>query len=128
MRQKILSRVNPVRMRAILDEAVLHRLVGGASTMREQLLHLAYIADLPNIHLSILPWTAGAHGSPEGAFDLLVMNRPYSNVGYAETPAGAIFVERADADRFGDRHARLQSCALSADDSKSLLLALSTEF
>ncbi len=116
-RQRILERATPPRLHVVLDESVLHRLVGDHKIMFDQLLHLADVADRNDITVVVLPWAAGAHASPEGCFDVLVMGEPYSAVGYAETPCGAVFLERDDVDRLAERHARLSAAALCQADS-----------
>lgn len=116
-RQKIFTREGPVRFITVLDESVLHRRIGGDEVMRAQLLHLLNLTEDGTVVIHVLPWTVGAHASPEGCFDVLVMEEPYTAVGYAETPAGAFFLERDDVDRLQGRHTRLLEAALSPADS-----------
>ncbi|GAA1824302.1 hypothetical protein GCM10009735_69120 [Actinomadura chokoriensis] len=56
---------------AVLNEAVIHRQVGGARTMQDQLHHLGEMAKLPNVTLQVLPFDAGAHPAMSGSFTLL---------------------------------------------------------
>src|SRR6266540_5359686 len=60
-RQKMLTDTQPPEYWAILDEAVLHRTVGGPAIMREQLLRLIEVSDLPHVTLQVVPFSAGAH-------------------------------------------------------------------
>lgn len=60
-RQSILVRPNPPRVRLLLGEASLHRMVGGAEVLREQLKHLVDVGQMPNVSIRILPFAAGAH-------------------------------------------------------------------
>ncbi|MEU9890804.1 helix-turn-helix transcriptional regulator [Sphaerisporangium sp. NPDC051017] len=55
-RQAILTRSDPKppRLRAVIDELVLHRLVGSADVMRQQLEHLAEIAG-PEVSVQVVP-------------------------------------------------------------------------
>ncbi|WP_067822746.1 helix-turn-helix domain-containing protein [Actinomadura kijaniata] len=53
-RQQVLHRPQPLRMSVVLDESVLHRRVGDARVMAEQLDHLRQISILPNVDLRIL--------------------------------------------------------------------------
>lgn len=55
-RQQVLSGDGPPRLLAILDEALLHRLVGGVGVMRAQLFHLTACARLSNIEMRVLPF------------------------------------------------------------------------
>ena len=56
-RQAILDRDNPPMLWVVIDEAVLHREVGGPKVMREQLLHLAAMSGRPNIALQVIPYS-----------------------------------------------------------------------
>lgn len=124
---EILNRKTPPTMQVILDESVLHRRVGSAEVMREQLTHLLELSKRPNIHLRILPFSAGAHESPEGAFKYFVMEDPYPDVVYAETPNGAIYLEQAEADPAARRYDRLWEKSLSTDVTTERVSALIEE-
>ncbi|MEW1660449.1 helix-turn-helix transcriptional regulator [Streptomyces sp. NPDC093707] len=68
-RQHVLRRERPLAMWCVLDEAVLHRPMGGASAMAGQLRHLLEISEeLPGVNLQVLPFSAGAHTGVDGAF------------------------------------------------------------
>jgi len=56
--EKVLGREVPPEITAILDEAVLHRQVGGPEVLRRQLLHLVALASNPHIRIHVLPFTA----------------------------------------------------------------------
>lgn len=108
---------DPVRLTAVLDEAVLRRLVGGVSVLRAQLDHLAQRASQPNIDLLVLPAAAGAHASPDGPFEILEMPEPYSGFGLIQTPAGQVCVESTDAVRLAGLYDRLCEMALTGADA-----------
>jgi hypothetical protein len=55
MRQELLTRDPPLRLSAVIDEAVLRRKIGDASLMQAQLRHLAAAAEIPNVELRIMP-------------------------------------------------------------------------
>lgn len=59
-RQDVLRSASPLRLSAVLDEAVLRRPVGGPRVMAEQLRQLAAVAKLPHVRLQVLPFTAGS--------------------------------------------------------------------
>lgn len=67
-RQEVLRATAPLALGVVLDEAVLHRAVGGERVMKEQLRHLLEMADLPHVRLQVLPFAAGAHTGLTGAF------------------------------------------------------------
>ncbi len=83
-----------VRLRE-LDEAVLYRLVGGPTIMREQLDHLTEVAQLPHVAVSVHPFRAGAHSSIGAAFTLLRFADTLGmNCVYLENDRGALYLER----------------------------------
>ncbi|MGY0023062.1 helix-turn-helix domain-containing protein [Streptomyces sp. cg35] len=55
----------------ILDEAALHRQIGGTRVLRGQLQHLLDVAQQPRVSLQVLPFTAGAHFATLNSFILL---------------------------------------------------------
>jgi transcriptional regulator with XRE-family HTH domain len=60
-----------VNFRFVLDEAVLHRTVGGPTVMHEQLRRLLGRSEQPNIEIRVLPYSAGAHPALESNFTLI---------------------------------------------------------
>jgi transcriptional regulator with XRE-family HTH domain len=71
-RQQRIYGVNgpPINLVAIFDESVIRHNVGGPDVMREQLLHVLELSDLPNITLGVLPYSVGAHLGMAGAFKI----------------------------------------------------------
>lgn len=47
--------------RFLIDESIIHRVVGGPDVMRRQLRHLYDVAELPNVTLKIVPYTEGLY-------------------------------------------------------------------
>jgi hypothetical protein len=54
-RQSVLERTYPPLLWVLLDENVLHRHVGGATMMQDQMTHLAAMARRPNITVQLIP-------------------------------------------------------------------------
>ncbi|GAA1802146.1 helix-turn-helix transcriptional regulator [Planosporangium flavigriseum] len=79
-----------LRFWAILDEAVIRRVVGGPAVMRAQLERLVEAARLPNVTVQVLPFAAGGHAGMLGAFTIL---------SFASDPE-VVYVEGATADQF----------------------------
>src|ERR1700759_60629 len=65
-RQAILDRDDPPELFAVIDEAALHRPVGGPGVMADQLGHLADIAARAIVR--IIPASTGVHDGLQGAF------------------------------------------------------------
>lgn len=97
-RQKRLLSEDPLDYWVILDEAALHRLVGGTKVMRSQLEHVATLAEDHRVVLQIIPFSAGAHTGMEGNFTVLQFASPeIPDSVYLEHRAGGLFLNR-DAD------------------------------
>lgn len=61
VRQEILEREEPPTIVIVLDESVLHRLIGSTETMHEQLARLIELSKRPNIFIHVLPARNGAN-------------------------------------------------------------------
>lgn len=70
-RQQILHRENGGELQFILDESVIHRVVGTAQTMFEQLHHLRKLNNRQHISIQIVPFTAGVKAAMNGSFAIL---------------------------------------------------------
>jgi hypothetical protein len=69
-RQAIFDAAEPPQVIAVLDEVVLHRFIGSAKIMREQLVQLAEMSERPYITVQIIPGTTGAHAGLAGIFQI----------------------------------------------------------
>jgi transcriptional regulator with XRE-family HTH domain len=124
-RQNLLTQPDPPLFNAVLDEAVLHRQVGGPRPMQAQLEHLIEIADLPNVTVQVIPFTFGAHPGVESNFNILDMRAPTPGVVFVEGLVGFLYLERADdLERYHAIFDRLQSIALSPKDTINLIVKI----
>ncbi|MGC4764723.1 helix-turn-helix domain-containing protein [Micromonospora sp. DT46] len=70
-RQRILTGENPPQLVAVLDESALSRTGDGFSgIMAEQVSHLVAMAELPHVHVHVIPATTGLHIGLSGPFAL----------------------------------------------------------
>ena len=69
-RQAILERPKPPHVVVVLDEPVLHRLIGSSQVMADQLTHIAEMSERPNVSVQVIPADTGANAGLSGAFDL----------------------------------------------------------
>ena len=124
-RQAALTRANPVEYHALIDEAALHRLVGGPEVMADQVDHLVEMAGRPNVTIQVLPYSVGAYGAQVGAMFLLDFDQSDEpRTAYVEALTGMVPVEDEEAEVLSavwDDAARL---ALTAEDSVSLIGAV----
>jgi transcriptional regulator with XRE-family HTH domain len=118
-RQDMLTKPNPIELWAVIDEAALHRLMGGAEVMRGQVARLVELADLPNVTLQVLPFTKGAHAGVIGAFTLIEFpDQTDNDVVYVDSPAGNIYLEKdKDLRRYTLVFDHLRAAALPPDES-----------
>ncbi|WP_269327088.1 helix-turn-helix domain-containing protein [Kineosporia mesophila] len=87
---------DPPLVTAVIGESALHRIIGSADIMREQLRYLRRLSDeKTNVEVRILPWSGGAHpGLRGGAFTLLEFTEPDTDVVYLESQADARYLEK----------------------------------
>lgn len=122
-RQERLTNSEPPDYWAVLNEAVIRRTVGGGEVMSRQLGHIAAMAELPNVTVQVLPFSAGVHPAMEGPYSILGFPEPHDpDVVYLEGQAGSIYLEKAaEAERFSQMFNHLIAKALSPDDSVRLI-------
>lgn len=121
-RQGRLTEEPPLRLSVVLDEAVLHRLVGGPAVMAAQLKHLVEVAKRPHIEIQVITYEAGAHPAMESNFNILQFDSPTSSVVYVEGLVGWIYLDRPqDLDRYWRVFERLRIMALDPKDSIRLM-------
>jgi transcriptional regulator with XRE-family HTH domain len=71
-RQDVLDKDDsPLELVSIIDEAVLHREIGGSDVLGQQLDHLLEMAKRPNVTIRVLPYKAGVHPALHGPFIIL---------------------------------------------------------
>lgn len=120
-RQQVLTKDDPVPYTAILDEATLHRRVGGTEVMRAQLQHLLDASHRPKITIRVLPFAAGAPASPEGGFMHITLPTPFPDVAQVNTEAGVLYVETPESERFDEAYTRLERDALDVEASRACI-------
>lgn len=130
-RQKALSRSAPAPLKVwmVLGEAALRQQVGGPVVLREQLLHLIEMGQLPNVTLQVLPFTAGAYRG--GPYPFLIYSFPPPaalEVVLLENFASHAYLEaREDTARLGSAFDHIRATALSALESESLIGKIANE-
>jgi transcriptional regulator with XRE-family HTH domain len=121
--ERLTSAEHPLQLFAVIDEAVLHRALGGRSVMRAQLAHLVESADLDTVTLQILPTSVADHPAFDGTFCVLSfdgLGEP--DMGYIEHLMGSVHVEKEEhVARARLVFDRLRSVALSPAESVALI-------
>ncbi|WP_215548017.1 helix-turn-helix domain-containing protein [Amycolatopsis sp. CA-230715] len=124
-RQKRLIGPDPLHLHALLDEVVLHRLVGDKEVMRGQLEHLLRAGEMPNVRIQVLPYDIGAYGSMAGTCYLFGYEDPEDQaVAYLEHAAGGVWIEDGeDVQHLSTMFDSVSADALSPEDSAEFIRA-----
>jgi hypothetical protein len=124
-RQDVLRSATPLRLSAVLDEAVLRRRVGEPGVMARQLERLVDAARLPHVRLQVLPFAAGAHIGVTGPFVIFSFSSTSDlDVVVLDHLTSSLYLERKeDLEAYTEAFKALQGHALSPDDSLDLLAA-----
>ncbi len=128
-RQPALTRAEPPKLWAVLDEAALRRRVGGGGLMRLQLEYLLGMGSLPNVAVQVIPFGGGAHPAMGRPFVILVFpERVDPDVVYLEDLTSSLYLEDVDeVDRYNMFFNHLRATALSFDDSSALITSVLKE-
>ncbi|RZQ63176.1 helix-turn-helix domain-containing protein [Amycolatopsis suaedae] len=122
-RQELLTDPAPPQYWAVIDEAVLHRMVGGTEVMTEQLSRLLDVATMPHVTIQVVPFGAGAHPGMEGPF--LILGFPEQadpDVVYVDSTSSGVYLELPDdVRRYTMMFDHLRAAALRPDDSVQLI-------
>ena len=124
--QAVLGRDDPPDIHVVLDEAALHRRVGGAAVMAAQLAGLAKASARAGVTIQVLPFSAGASAALEGDFVILAFPDPEDPpVAYAEGLFGDLYLEsKEELDRYALAWSHLLARALGPAESAALISEL----
>ncbi|SFD40369.1 helix-turn-helix domain-containing protein [Streptomyces aidingensis] len=128
-RQELLDRPDGPELDFVLDEAVLHRPVGGPRVQAEQLRRLAALAGRERLTVRVVPFTGGAHAGTAGSgggFRLFgYSGPPRAEYGCAEQRDGRVLIEDGEAaGPYREAAGRLHGQALGAEESVKLIGAV----
>jgi hypothetical protein len=127
LRQRVLDKAKPPMFDIILDEAVLHRPLGGHAVMARQLRALLEAADRPSVRLRVVPrevspdvgfhWSAYVIGFPRG-----------DTVVYTDSMRSVLYVEdKQDIERWQRYAAKLGKVALDPTRSAERIATVAKE-
>jgi hypothetical protein len=123
MRQRLLEGQGSLRYRALLDEAVLHRQVGGPPVMAKQLGRINELAEMKLATVQVIPFSSGAHGGVDSNFEFLEFKegvlRP---IVFVQGLVSNLYQERlVDIDQYRELLEDLRDAALNPRDSMALI-------
>ena len=128
-RQKLLTRDNPPRLWAIVDEAALRRPMGGRDVLAGQIQRLMDLVSEPNITLQVMPFKYGGHAAEGGAFH--IMRFPEADLPdmvYVEYLTGALYIEKPEeVERYAAVMERLSVAGTSPERTREILAGLLKE-
>jgi transcriptional regulator with XRE-family HTH domain len=126
-RRELLEGDDAPPFRTILSEAVLRTALRDAGEWRQQLEHLAEMAERPNVTMQVLPMSAGVHGLDSTA--LMFLRVPGGRtVAYTENAHSGVLVEDdASVERLQRAYDAMRDLALSPAESQKFVLALLEE-
>jgi transcriptional regulator with XRE-family HTH domain len=128
-RQRILSGERPLHLWAVLDEAALHRVVGGPTVMAGQLDRLVGLTSNLDVTIQVVPFTAGAHPAMDSTFNILEFAGSVPRVVYVEGLVGWIYLDRpAEIHRYQQVFEHLRTLALSSKESIDLVAKIGSEY
>lgn len=118
-RQQLLQQPKPPRYRALLDEAVLCRQVGGPAVMKAQLEKILLLVQEEKATVQVIPFEVGAYAAIDSNFDYLEFGgSSLPGLVFVEGLVSHLYLERhADLERYGEALEYLRDEALSPRDS-----------
>ncbi|WP_157405311.1 helix-turn-helix domain-containing protein [Actinopolyspora halophila] len=133
-RQHVLDKEDAPEITAVLSESAIRRVYGDSAIMHRQLRHLAELAELPMVHLHILPFTAipaMASSFPFVHFRVpsASTNAPPLEFVYIEQYNNGDYLDGVnDVATYSGLWNGLLGAALDPVESKDFLLRVATEF
>jgi transcriptional regulator with XRE-family HTH domain len=119
LRQRVLQQPQPVRYRAILDESVLHRQVGGSAVMKAQLEKMLRLIQEERATVQVIPYEVGAYAAIDSNFDYLEFSgSSLPGLVFVESLVSHLYQQRpAELNRYTEALEYLRDTALSPRNS-----------
>ncbi|MFG3428277.1 helix-turn-helix domain-containing protein [Streptomyces californicus] len=129
-RQGIFTRENPPQFVCLLDEAVLHREIGGPAVMAAQLGKILEISNPPKLTIQVVPFAEGWHAGADGAFNIYSYPDPMDlDVVNLEYLDGALYLEEDESvERYQLAFEELRTASLTTKQSMELVSSVQEEF
>jgi transcriptional regulator with XRE-family HTH domain len=122
-RREALTREQPARLLALINEPVLRQLIGDADIMAAQLRHLVAMADWPNVDLRIVSSGVGWTPMLDGPF-VICEDADGSAIVHLETRTSGLFLhESRDVDAYVEAAEQILGAALDPGESVVMIRA-----
>jgi transcriptional regulator with XRE-family HTH domain len=128
--ERILAAPAAPHFEAVMDESVLHRVVGSPAVMREQAEHLLALADQSAITLRIIPYSAGALPSPTNKFIILRFGSPnVADTVFAEGLTGDLYLDDPDdVEVYSTTFRALMGLAAGPGDTRKIISGVASRY
>ena len=125
-RQQLLHGENAPHFEAVVDESVLHRVVGSRAVMRAQLERLLELSELPNVTLRVIPYEAGALPAGNNKFIILGFASPdVKDVVFIEGLTGDLYLEDpGDVETYNTTFRTLVHLARSPGKTRAIIAGM----
>ena len=122
-RRELLTSENAPQFSFIIDESVVHRLVGSPSVTSRQFIHLIDVAGLPNVTIQVVPFAASVYPGMTGPLKIVEFeDSPDESIVFLESPRGDFISDaREETQSYRETFRRIREKSLSPSDSISLL-------
>ncbi|MBU3067514.1 helix-turn-helix domain-containing protein [Nocardia sp. NEAU-G5] len=123
-RQEMLDWPSGPTLWAVLDEAVLHRPLGGVAVLRGQLEHLAQMSEHLRVTIQVLSYAAGGHAALGSSFTMLrFAEKDLPDVVYTEQLSSSTYMDKqADLENYRRVMDRISVQAETPDRSRRMIL------
>jgi len=126
-RAVILDRADPPDVVALIDELVLHRLIGSPEIMHEHLMHIADLAQRPYVCVQVVPTSVGATAGLSGAVNLASGDGSPEVLHNDAVPEGHTTESRSLARGAGVAFERIRGYAMPRAQSRDLIMEVANE-
>ena len=130
MRQKLLQAPKPPKYRVLLDEAVLHRHVGGPAVMKAELDKVLSLMREEKAAVQVIPYEVGAYGAGDSNFSYLEFaGTKLPDLVFVEGLVSQLYLERPDElNRYREALDHLRDEALNPRDSAKRIEEIRDKF
>jgi hypothetical protein len=128
-RQKLLRGEKAPQYVCVLDEAVLHRQIGGSATLAAQLRALVEVNSPPELTIQVIPFQQGWHAGLDGGFRIYSYPDPMDmDVVCVEYMDGTLYLEEdVTVDKYRMAFDQLRASALSSRETVELISRLARD-
>lgn len=124
LRQRVLTREDPLQLIVVVSESSLRKVIGDAGVMRGQLRRLMDAG--ANVELHVLPFDAPSHPAITTPFSLLIFPDQDDAIVYLEDVVGATYVDKPPdhVGRYNVVFNRLRRAALDPNESRKFIATI----